>query len=341
MTAVLTIRQAGPLMTVQDLGRPGHLAEGLSPGGAMDRVALIEAAALLGLDTPAAAIEMAGLGGQFVTDAPIRFALTGARMQALIDDAPLRWNATHTLHPGQVLTIGGARDGTYGYLTPAGGITGEPVLGSVAAHLSIGLGAALKDGETLPIGPDPSPDRPQMTLPQDDRMGGGLLRLMPGPQTDRFDEQTRARLAATRFHRSPRASRTGLPLRHEGDPFAMIDPAAPISDFILSGDLQITGDGSPFLMLAECQTVGGYPRIGSVIATDLARAAQAPVTAPLQFAWITTEEADALHVPPARMLDDLSAKVRPLIRDPARMRDLLSYQLIGGVTAGRELEPSS
>ena len=53
----LTISRADGLLSVQDMGRPGHLGQGLSCGGAMDRMALIEAAALLGADTPLAAIE--------------------------------------------------------------------------------------------------------------------------------------------------------------------------------------------------------------------------------------------------------------------------------------------
>ncbi|MEZ5771832.1 MAG: carboxyltransferase domain-containing protein [Defluviimonas denitrificans] len=48
MTRALLIHRAGPAMTVQDLGRPGYLARGLSRGGAADRLALRQGAALLG-----------------------------------------------------------------------------------------------------------------------------------------------------------------------------------------------------------------------------------------------------------------------------------------------------
>ena len=336
MTATLTVVAAGPLMTVQDLGRPGMMGVGLSPGGAMDRLALAEAAALLGLRAPCPAVEMAGLGGQFTSDAPLRFALTGAEMTARIDDAPCSWNATHVLRPGQTLRIGGARRGTYGYLTPAGGIAGPVRMGSLSAHLSVGLGHRLRDGDRLPLGDDPARDAPLRRLVPDDRFAGGTLRLMPGPQTDWFDAQTRARFAATLFHRSPRANRTGLPLTHDGAGFSAAATGSPVSDFIVSGDVQITGDGSPYVMLAECQTIGGYPRIGTIVAADLPRAAQATPDAPLRFSWITTEEADAL---PHGAPDTLQARVEPLIRDPATMTDLLSHQLIGGVTAGHDEEP--
>ncbi|MCF7700830.1 biotin-dependent carboxyltransferase family protein [Loktanella sp. M215] len=340
MSATLTIVQAGPMMTLQDLGRPGRIGVGLSPGGAMDRQALIGGAALLGLAQPGAAIEMAGLGGQFRSNAPLRFALTGAVMTAQIDGRRLRWNATHTLMPGQTLSIGGAVAGTYGYLTPASGIAGPGLLGSHATHLSVGLGDKLHDGAVLTLGTDPQPDRTHCSLPSDDSLGGGVLRLMPGPQTAMFDAGTRARLAATAFTRSPRASRTGAPLVHDGDPFAAVGSASPVSDFVRAGDVQITGDGTPFVMMAECQTIGGYPRIGTVIGADMARAVQASLDAPLRFHWVTLAEADALHQSDAQVIAALRARVLPLLRDPADIPDLLSYQLIGGVTAGDELEPA-
>ena len=340
MTAALTIQDAGPLMTVQDAGRPGRIGVGLSPGGAMDRIALLEGAALLGLSRAGQAIEMAGLGGRVSCDAPFRFALTGAVMSARIDDAPCRWNASHTMMPGQTLTIGGARAGTYGYLTPAGGILGDLVLGSAAAHLSVGLGRTLRAGDTLSLGRDPTPDASPRGLSPEDRSSGGTLRLMPGPQTAWFDDATRKRFADTIFRRSPRANRTGLPLTQAGDAFFAGIPSSPISDFIVSGDVQITGDGSPYLMLAECQTIGGYPRIGTVIAADLPRAAQAAPDADLRFAWITPDDADALFQSDAQILAAIAARTHPLIRDPADIPDLLSYQLVGGVTAGRDQEPA-
>lgn len=135
------IERADGLMTVQDMGRPGHLSQGLPRGGAMDRLALIEAAALLGLAAPQAAVrEMAGAGGVFAVSAPTRVALTGAPMRATLDGAPAGWHRTHLLVPGRRLVIGGADAGVYGYLTPAGSMKAQPWLDSRSAHLTIGIG---------------------------------------------------------------------------------------------------------------------------------------------------------------------------------------------------------
>ncbi len=339
MKTTLTVVSAGPLMTVQDLGRPGHTGVGLSRGGAMDRLAVLEGAALLGLTVPGHAIEMAGGGGTFRTDQPLRFALTGARMAARIDDAPLRWNATHILHPGEVLRIGGMQAGTYGYLCFALHVLGNDWLGSAATHLSVGIGQALTSGGTLTFGDAQQPDVLQRCFDPDERLSGGHLRIMPGPQTQMFDEATLSRFIETSFQRNAQSNRTGLLLDNAGEGFRPSGGTNPMSDFIACGDVQMTGEGTPFVLLAECQTIGGYPRIGTIIAADLPRAAQTPAAAPMRFVWVTAAEADTLFKSEAQLLADLRAKVRPLVRNPADIHDLLSYQLISGMTAGDELEP--
>lgn len=334
---VLSVTRATGLLSVQDLGRPGHMAEGLSRGGAMDRRAVLEAAALLGARAPLAGIEMAGAGGAFTVDRPTRIALTGAPMAATLDGAPLRWNATHRVAPGQVLAIGSAQAGVYGYLTPTGGIATPDWLGSRAAHLTLGIGALLQAGARLPCGDDPDPDRPARTLPPEDRFTGGPIRLMDGPQTALFPDEVLQAFLATRFTRGARGNRQGVQL-DAGRRFTTDRAAGLASDMIQPGDVQMTGDGVPYILMAECQTIGGYPRIGTVLPADLPRVAQAAPGATLSFRRVTADEARAAWQDDGALLQDLGAKCTNLIRDPRTMPDLLSHQLIGGVTRGDDLE---
>ena len=329
----LRVMPLAPTMTVQDHGRPGHVAAGLARGGAMDRLALLEAEALLGRALPA--VEMAGVGGRFQTDAPCRFALTGAPMEAQVNGEAVEWHAVHAMKAGDVLTIRGARAGTYGYLTPAGGIEGEAWLGSRAAHLAIGIGAVLEAGARLKIGADPEAGAPGLRIAVEDRFSGGRLRLMPGPQTGLFPTDLRARFFATTFRRSAQANRQGIRLDGGDAPFST-DTGGLASDFIAPGDVQMTGEGLPFVLMAECQTIGGYPRIGTVHPRDLPRLAQAPEGAKLRFEEITLEEADALWRSDAAVLKELRGKVSARVRDPREMRDLAAYRLIDGVVRGDE-----
>ncbi|MGJ8546341.1 MAG: biotin-dependent carboxyltransferase family protein [Sulfitobacter sp.] len=330
MSTYLEVVTAGPTMALQDLGRPGFIARGLTRSGAMDPVALFEAAALLGEKEPRATIEMSGMGGTFTASQDMRFALTGGEMVASIDGAAIVWNACHLLPAGAVLAIGGAKGGAYGYLTPAGGIASDPVMGSRASHISAGIGAVLAAGDKLPLGRDPGGDT-RLSLPPIARFGGGVLRVVPSMQTEKFDEATRARFEATEFRRDPRANRQGVRMDQDGEGFFADGQLNIVSEVIVSGDIQITGDGAPFVLMAESQTTGGYPRIGTVIPADLPIAAQAKAGDKIRFAFITMEEARAIEQRFRAEFKGLAAKVTPLVRDPYAMRDLLSYQLVGGV----------
>ena len=332
MTAHLTITQAGPALSLQDQGRAGYRAQGLTVGGAADRTALFEGAALLGQSPTHAAIEMAGSGGSFTSDADIRIALTGAEMAAKIDGEPLVWGASHRLPAGAELTVGGARNGSYGYLHVGGGFATPPVMGSRASHLAGGIGAPLPTGDALPLGPDAAQDV-AMTLPKSDRFGGGKIRLVESMQTASFDAETIERFTATPFRRDARANRMGVRMDHDGDGFATGAQLSIVSEVVVPGDIQISGDGAPYVLMYECQTTGGYPRIGSVLPCDLPCVAQAQTGAALTFEFVGMEEAVSLQARYIAALKSLPSSVTPLVRDPAGMRDLLSFQMIGGVVS--------
>ena len=279
----LKIAAPGPMLSVQDLGRPGLAAQGLSRGGALDPLALWEAAALLGMSRPAAGIEMPGMGGRFSVSARMRIALTGAPMRASIDGRPVPWHAVHALSPGEVLSIGGATSGTTGYLTPGGGIASDPVLGSRATHLAAGIGAPLQDGDVLPTGQDSDAAAPPSVLRVDDRFEGGPVRILPGPQTALFSEDQIRAFEAASFTRGARSNRQAIQMQTEAEPIWHRAAGGMASEPIQVGDIQITGDGTPFVLGAECQTIGGYPRIGSIHPEDLPRLVQAGPRARLSF----------------------------------------------------------
>lgn len=337
MSAALIVHAAGPSVTVQDLGRPGLMASGVARGGAADWIGFVEGAALLGQGLDCAALELAGMGGTFEPTEDIRIALTGAPMRADCDGETLAWNASHKIPAGAKLRIAQATRGIYGYLSVGGGIDTPVILGSRATHLLSRLGAPIATGDRIALGRDPHPDRFGDGIPVDDRFSGGVVRVLPSVQTDRFAQDTLARFQDTAFTRTPRGNRQAAELGFAGDPFGSADSLSILSEPILAGDIQMTGPGYPYVLLPECQTTGGYPRIGTVIPDDLPLVAQAGLGVDLRFHFIDHAQAVAAHKPAAARLAVLQAARQPLVRDPHQMRDLLSYQLISGVTAGADL----
>ncbi len=330
----LKIIRIGPAASVQDLGRPGLLGQGVSRGGAADVLALAEGAALLRQDAGLAALEISGLGGEFEATGPLRIALTGAPMDAAIDGANVPWNASHHLQAGQRLTLGSVRKGNYAYLHLGGGIQTGEYLGSRSAHLSAGLGSAAAAGDLLPVGKDTNREC-GLVLDPGSRFHGGTLRLVESFQSALFSAEERARFAETEFKRGTRANRMGVEVLPDGPGFAAQGQLNILSEVIVPGDVQMTGDGKPFVLLRECQTTGGYPRIGSVLPCDLPIVAQASAGAVLRFQWVTLEDGLNAQARFQTQLASLRGACRPLLRDPAGMADLLSYNLIGGAVSAR------
>ncbi len=318
---MIEILDCGPLVTLQDEGRPGFLAQGLAQGGAADRQALREAVAL---GCGGAALEVPGAPITVKLHAARTIALTGAEMRAEADGRGLVWHAAHPLPAGATLRLRPAGQGVYSYLSVGTGIDGPDVMGSRAAHLIAGIGRALAPGDRFETDPG-GPSTPRRLRDVPSRFGGGTLRLLPTPQTRLFPPEERARFEATTFTRDTRGNRQGVRLAMDGAGFATDGQLNLLSDFILPGDVQMTGDGVPYILGPECQTTGGYPRIGTVLSADLPRALQAVPGASLRFTFV--EAAPAPAPPPA---------TTPLVRDPAQIAELMELQLIGGVVSARD-----
>ncbi|WP_116130822.1 biotin-dependent carboxyltransferase family protein [Tropicimonas sp. IMCC34043] len=337
MSRALILRRGGPGVTVQDLGRVGFLASGLSRGGAADVAALAEGAALLGQSPELAALEMTGSAVEIETEGAVWVALTGAPMAATADGERLAWSACHLLGPGAWLRLTPSGRGHYGYLSAAGGIDLPQVVGGRGAHLAAGLLGPVEPGSILPLGADPLPGRTARRLVPAERFSGGTIRLLAGPQTALFSDAEIARFCATDFKRTAWGNRQGVRLHHDGEGFAPLDGRSLLSETVVPGDVQIAGDGVPYVLGCECQTIGGYPRVGTVLPQDLPRVMQATTGAPLRFAFVTPQAARADYRTPAQLAREVAARAEPLIRDPRDIPDLLAYQLVGGAVTGEDL----
>ena len=338
MSAELIVHRAGPGVSVQDRGRTGYLAMGLSRGGAADLEALSEGAALLGQPDTLACLEMAGMGGEFEVTADTRIALTGAPMRVTLDGAKLAWHASHLMPKGARLSIGPVESGSYGYLHLGGGLDTPQTLGARSTHFAAGVGQAVAAGDRLALGPDHKPQRYGFKLRPEARFDGGKIRILPSLQTDFFEEAERARFETTSFTRDSRGNRMGVRMIPGDKGFDSPAGLKILSEVITPGDIQVTGDGTPFVLLSESQTTGGYPRIGTVLPSDLPRVAQAPAGAKLHFVFVTEDEALEIEARAAKARKSMSARCERLVRRPEDIPDLLSYQLISGVTAGYDQE---
>ena len=187
----------------------------------------------------------------------------------------------------------------------------------------------------MPIGEDKGKDAGCHLVPEQ-RLDGGKIRFVRSMQSNKFDDATMTRFTKTKFRRDPRGNRQGIRMDFVGESFQSGGQLNIVSEVTIAGDIQITGDGTPFVLMHECQTTGGYPRIGTILPCDLNKVAQAPVGSLLRFELLTLEEGSAVQARANAVLSGLRKSVKPLVRDVSSIQHLLSYQLISGAISATD-----
>ena len=285
----ITLRRAGMQTTVQDLGRPGYRADGVPLGGAMDRVALRIANLLVGNPEGAAALEFTLLAPELEFSADALIALTGGDF----GDFPT-WQP-FAVRAGSVLALSAARRGCRGYLAIAGGFDIPLVLGSASAYLRAGFGGlhgrSLRAGDVLPAPSLRRAVQGHWRIDPEIRPAyspAPTVRVIRGAQAAEFDPA----FFTTSFHVTPQSDRMGLRLK--GPPLVRRSQVELRSSTVAPGTVQVPPDGQPIVLMADAQTIGGYPQIAHVIEVDLPLVAQLRPGDALQFREVTRAEAQQL-----------------------------------------------
>jgi len=270
----LEVLATGPLTTVQDLGRFGHNAWGVTTSGAADRGALRLANRLVGNPEGAAALEVT-LGGLAVrARGDLEVATTGARCPARVDGVEVGHNAPVRLPDGAVLELGSPAAGLRTYLAVRGGIAVPPVLGSRSTDVLAGLGPAVpRAGDVLPVGTAVGGRGAVDLAPRPDPSAGEvLLRVRFGPRHDWFTQRSRSWLVDTTWTVTADSNRVGV--RLDGPTLERARDVELPTEGMAPGALQVPPAGRPVLFLADHPVTGGYPVIAVVLAADLDLAGQ-------------------------------------------------------------------
>ena len=336
MTESIRVIEAGPGLSVQDRGRWGWMRFGVSVSGALDLESQLLANRLLGNDENEAVLEFTLLGGRFVLECDeVSFVVTGGSYRITLDNRVIQPYRVTRWARGQELVISAARDAVIGYLAIAGGLDTPERFGSRATHARSGLG-----GMALPADATIKLRRPHCVSVRE--LPGGIvrdpaaaIRIVPGPQDAYFPPLAWDRLTQTVWRCG--ALRDRMAMRLEGGTIPHTDSFNIISDGIVPGAIQVPGDGLPTILLADGAPTGGYPKIATVISSDLAALVQRPFGAPIRFVLTTSEQAeDALFAHDAslhRLLAQMRAPVGGVAPDT---ETLLSQNLISGVISGGE-----
>lgn len=291
--AILRVVAAGPLCSVQDRGRAGLLRYGVPASGPMDRAALAFANHALGNPPGAAALEIS-LGGLEleVEEGALSVALAGGGFVAQVGTIRHGSWQVITLREGDHLAIRRGPWGAWCCLAFAGGLRAAEWLGSAATHALSGLGGgAVTAGERLVVEdprllPDAAIPCPVWARPRHE------VAVVIGPQ-DRFFAPDRIDLLlGATFRLTDAYDRMGVRLR--GPSLAPEAALGIPSEPVLRGSIQVAGDGVPAVLMADHQTTGGYPKIATLVGSELDGFAQLRPHAAVAFRAVSPEQAVAM-----------------------------------------------
>ncbi len=311
MSAALVVRRAGICSSIQDLGREGYRAYGVPRSGALDPVALALANILVGNPRHTPAIEMLYAGVTLEAQARARVTVSAAGATIIRPGNPSPraippWQST-IVEPGETLRVGLIRDTAAAYLAIEGGIDVPTVLGSASTYLRGELGGwhgrALVPGDALPLRlAEPAsrperryPDAPTLRVPE-------RLRVMLGPQAERFEKMSIQTLLTSEYTVSTRSDRSGL--RLDGAQLHHTDGYDASSEGVATGSIQVPGNGTPVILIGDHPTVGGYPKIATIISADLAAAGRLRTGSRVRF---TAVDEHAARIARGQLKRDLDA----------------------------------
>ncbi|HEU5196593.1 MAG TPA: biotin-dependent carboxyltransferase family protein [Methylomirabilota bacterium] len=296
---MIGVLDPGPQSIVQDLGRAGHLREGIPPSGPVDVRAFVMANRLVGNPDDAAGLECTVMGPRFTVERVCAIAVTGADAPVTVNDTTAPQWATLVLKPGDTVRVGAAVNGVRVYVAFSGGIDVPRVLGSRATYLRGRLGGlegrALRRGDTLRLAPHTGPRRPRRLAAAEIPAleSEPVIRVVLGPQADRFTKDGLHTLVSSPYLMLPQSDRMGA--RLSGPRIAHAKGHDIISDGIALGSIQVPGDGQPIVLLVDRQSTGGYTKVATVGSFDIGRIGQVKPGQRVRFRAVEVAEAHRLR----------------------------------------------
>jgi antagonist of KipI len=303
-----SIIKPGLLDTIQDMGRQGFGNWGISPGGAMDRYAAQVANLLVGNSGQEAVLEIHFPGPQILFEQNTMIAVTGGDFSPTINDELIpRWQPV-VVRKNTVLHFPSLVQGGRCYLSVHGGYCMKKWLNSYSTHLRAGVGGCggrpLKKGDELPFN-------------ENSIYFAGLLKeesnfevlpwrvntekiyrhpheigFIPGHEWPLLSAAGKSGFLQNNFLIHPSSDRMGYQL--SGSPLVLERPIELVSSAVTFGTVQLMPGGQLIVLMADYQTMGGYPRIAHVVSAHLPKLAQLRPSDTIQFKLMDHETAEQM-----------------------------------------------
>jgi len=292
---VAKVLEPGPFTTVQDSGRHGYRRFGVPASGALDLLSLSAANGQLGNKPDSPALEL--FQGPVVIEALADLVVGHSDGSSLVsvDGGATQANPLR-IKGGSVLRLEAGAGSAILYLAFPGGIVVDSVMGSASTYTRASFGGVrgriIQKGDILyaqrDVERNVSRREMHLELPRHHR-------VVRGPHAELFPPESLRSFFEAEYHVSFQSDRMGY--RLEGPALKGFHEWGRVLTFpVFPGMVQVTPDGLPIVLMADCQTTGGYPVIALVLPSDLCALARKPPSSPVAFKEVTEEEARAAMV---------------------------------------------
>jgi len=204
-------------------------------------------------------------------------------------------NQSYLLKKGDIIDIISTIKSNYGYLSIEGGFKLKKKFGSYStlttAKIGSNNGEKIQDNQNLLINKEGKNTISKINL--NNRELTKYIRVVSGPQMNFFFPKVLKKFFEKPFKISKDINRMGI--RLEENICKSVKSHNIHSEAITKGSVQVPGDGNPIILMNDHPTIGGYPKIATVILTDLPKVAQLPIGSQFNFKHISLREAEILY----------------------------------------------
>lgn len=297
----ITIIKPGFICSIQDLGSRGFQQYGIPISGAMDMQAAKTANRICGNKDEDGLLECTLHGTEILINHTTVLSITGGGSIATVNGQLIPYNKLIKAVAGSVIKLLPSPVGFYTYIAFAGGLKTKVELGSSSTYKMASLGSIngkkLEQDDQIEL--NNSTPNIQHTNIIINEHGFGVstwkstvpklphvndlveIKCYKGPEWDLFEEGARTAWFNSIFIISQHANRMGFQL--EGVQLEKKEKKEMISTAVTKGIVQVTNQGTPIVLMADAQTIGGYPRIARIFNDDIDLLAQCRPGTKLKF----------------------------------------------------------
>ncbi len=255
---MVKVIKPGFFSTIQDFGRMGCQHYGVPYSGVMDSYSASIANAILGNNKNAAVIEMTMTGATLQFNCDTIICISGADMSPQLNSNKIKPHKSIPVKTGDVLSFGKLNYGFRSYLAVSGGFNTEVIMDSRSMYRDITSKLVLSKNYELPISNFILNNIKHASIKVNtSHFTSKQIEVFKGPEFDLLSVEQQEKLFSTAFTISKENNR----MAYQFNETLVNDLPSIITSSVLPGTIQLTPSGKLIILMKDCQTTGGYPRV--------------------------------------------------------------------------------